>query len=166
MAKKNQYRLQAILNLKERAKRQSEIELARAIQLLEKERKKLKELEDEKKALCEKIRKRQAEHAEKVAMGESRIRDNEVFFNFLRKLKEDGEALDKKIDDQKAAVSRAEDGLKRARRRYIDACNELKMMEKHKELWQKKIRAALTAKENKELGELGNVIHQLKQMSA
>lgn len=166
MAKKPKYRLQPILHLKERQRRASEIELAKAIKALEEEKKKLKDLEEKKAALRERIKTRRREHSEKVSSGESSIRDNELFFNFLRKLKEDEEELERKIDVQKQAVSLAEERLKRCRRNYIQACSELKMMQKHKELWEKKLAQALTAKENKELGELGNVVHQLNRAGA
>jgi len=36
-------------------------------------------------------------------------------------------------------------------------------MEKHRELWQKKMRGELKQIEAKKLNELGNVIHQLKK---
>lgn len=163
MAKKARYRLQPILNIKAKLKRASEIELSKAIRQLEVEKKKLKSLEEEKEALLKNIANRRREHADKVSMGESSIRDNDLFFNFLRRLKEDGEKLDERILDQKDQVAFAEEKLRRARRNYIHACNELKMMEKHKELWEKKLKALLNAKEEKELGELGNVVFQLNR---
>ena len=50
-----------------------------------------------------------------------------------------------------------------ARRDYIDAARELQVMEKHKELWQKKLNLELNNKEQKELDELGGTIHQLRK---
>lgn len=165
MPKKERYRLQPILDLKGKAKRASEIALAKAISQLEAEKKKLKELEENKKKIQDEALEMRHRHSEKVIMGESSIRDNELFFNYLRKLKEDEEEADRKILDQKDQVAFAEERLRRARRDYVQACNELKMMEKHKELWAKKIKAKLSAKEEKELGEIGNVVFQLNQMN-
>lgn len=164
MPKKERYRLQPILDIKLKMRRASEIALAKAIRQLEDEKKKLEKLEEEKKDIHKHMLETRNKHAERVVMGESSIRDNEIFFNFMRKLKEDEEEVDTRILDQKDQIAFAEERLRRARRDYIHACNELKMMEKHKELWEKKIKKELTAKENKELGELGNVVHQLNRM--
>ena len=51
-----------------------------------------------------------------------------------------------------------------AKRDYIDACKEVKIMEKHKELWQKKVKQKLEYEEAKLMNELGNVGHQLRKM--
>lgn len=166
MPRKPKYRLQPILIVKDAEKRKSEIELARALSALEEEKKKLKKLEEERVALRIRIKERRKAHSEKVSAGETSIRDNEVFLNYLRKLKEDDEELERKINEQNERVRLAEERAKRARRAYIKACTELRMMEKHKELWEKKLQQALTAKENKELGELGNVLHGLNRPSA
>ena|SRR3989338_9436070 len=163
MPKKERYRLQPILDLKAKAKRASELALAKAIRQLEDEKKKLKKLEAEKKAVHDHRLEIRQKHSEKVIMGESSIRDNELYFNFMRKLEEDEAAIEERILDQKNQIAFAEERLRRSRRDYIQACNELKMMEKHKELWAKKRQAILSAKEEKELGELGNVVFQLNQ---
>lgn len=163
MAKAPKYRLQVLLTLKERAKRQAEIDLARAIKKLEEEKKKLEELEDEKKKLLERIESERQEMREKVGGGEALVKDPQVHLNFIRKLKEDLEELERKIEDQKEQVRLAERGVQRARSDYILAAQEMDVMQKHKELWEKKLRKELNAADNKMMNELGNVIHQMNK---
>ncbi len=161
MPKKPKYRLQVLILLKERAKKKCEVALAKAIKALKEEKEKLEELKEEKKKIELRIQEEKKEMRDKVAGGDAKIKDPQVHLNFLRKLDEDLEEIERKIEEQKEAVRRAEKHLQRCRTNYIIAAQELNMMEKHKELWEKKINNALTAEENKMLNELGNVIHQM-----
>jgi hypothetical protein len=74
-------------------------------------------------------------------------------------------AKEKEIERQHEIIAEAEERVKKAKRDYIDAAKDLKTMQKHKELWQKKIMKELNYKEQKEMNELGNVIHQLRRMA-
>ena len=93
----------------------------------------------------------------------ARVGEGNVHVNFLRKLKEDEEAKAQEIEDQKEVVAECEDRMAMARRLYIDACKELQVMEKHKELWEKKMRDEISRKEVREMDELGGTIHQLRR---
>ena len=55
--------------------------------------------------------------------------------------------------------------VKRARRDYIDAAKDLRVMEKHKDLWRKKMNLELLRAEEKEMDELGNVMHELRKVA-
>ncbi len=164
MAKKIKYRLQVLLVIKERAKKAKEIELARAVQKLNEERKKLEVLEEEKRAIEKRVEEEKEEMRHKVASGNAVMRDPQGFLNFLRKLKEDIEAKEQAIEEQKDVIKQAEKYLQRCRSAYVLAAQELNMMEKHKELWLKKQAFELGAAENKMLNELGNVIHQMNKL--
>lgn len=163
MAKQPKYRLQVLLVIKERAKRKAEIELSKALQQLELERKKLKELEEEKKKIEERIKKEQSEMREKVSSGDALIKDPQVHLNFIRKLKEDLEEVERKIENQKEEIKKAEKKVQRCRANYVLAAQELNTMQKHKELWQKKLNHELSMEENKLMNEIGNVIHQMNK---
>ncbi len=163
---KIRYRLEALLRMKERAKRQTEIALAKAIKELEEEKEKLKNLFEKKEELQKKREKARTDMRNKVATGQSRIQETQFHLSYITKLKEDEEALDKEIDEQKESVEVAEKKLKRARRDYQDAASELNVMEKHRELWIKKQKQALSVLENKEMNELGNTLHQMNKMKA
>lgn len=166
MPKKKKYRLEVLLNVKARIKRRAELAVAKAIKQLEAEREKLKELQEEKKKIEKRIRSEKNEMRTKVAGGKARAKDPQVHLNFIRKLEEDLNDCLRRIEDQKEEVKRAEKEVQKRRADYILAAQDLNMMEKHKELWEKKARRELTLEEDKMLGELGNVIHQMTQRGA
>jgi flagellar export protein FliJ len=157
------YRLQALLTIKQRMKKKAEIALALAIKALLEAKKKLEKLEKEKEEIIEAWKLARKEMKSKVATGVM-IGEGNVYVNYLRKLKEDEEKKEQEIEDQKGVVEEAETAVKTARKEYIEACKELRVMEKHKELWEKKIKAEISRKEEREMDELGNVIHQLRRM--
>ena len=164
MAKKPKYRLEVLLIIKDRARQKREIELAKALKRLAEEKKQLEKLNKEKRQLEERIKNEYQEMRTKVSSGHARMKDPQVHLNFIRKLKEDLEELERKIEDQAQAVKAAERHLQRCRSDYILAAQEHNMMVKHKELWEKKMRNELTAQDNKQMNELGNVIHQINKM--
>ena len=79
-------------------------------------------------------------------------------------MQEDLEAKQKEIEHQKETIQETEKEVKQARRNYIDASRDLKTMEKHREFWEKKQMKELNREEQKQMNELGNVIHQLRKM--
>lgn len=157
------YRLQALLVIKQRLKTKAEVALAVAIKKLMEAREKLKKLEKEKEEIIEAWKLARKEMKSKVAQGVM-IGEGNVYVLYLRKLKEDEEKKNQEIEDQKQVLEEAEAGVKAARKEYIEACKELRVMEKHKELWAKKLRAEISRREEREMDELGNVIHQLRRM--
>ncbi len=161
MPPKQKYRLQALVVIRQRMRKKAEIALARALKELADAKKRLKELEEEKDKIVKERENKRAEMKER--MGTSAfVGEGNVYVNYLRKLKEDEEAKEEEIEDQKQVVREKEDGVALARREYIDAAKDLQVMEKHKELWEKKQRNELSRKEQREMDELGNTIHQLR----
>ena len=159
---KAKYRLQALLNIKAHAKKRAEALLARALIELKKAKEKLEKLKEEKKEIIERWKAARLEMKKKLQAGPM-VKEGNVHVNFLRKLKEDEEAKQKEIEEQEGVVDECEGAVARARREYIDAARELQVMEKHKELWEKKVRDELTRKEEREMDELGGTIHQLRR---
>ncbi|HBF13660.1 MAG TPA: hypothetical protein DDW49_09820 [Deltaproteobacteria bacterium] len=164
MPKKEQYRLEPLVKLKQRQKRESEIKLARAIRELEKEKEILKKIENLKKEIGAKREKTRNDLRKKVASGQARIKESEYYIGFMQKLMDDEEKVDEEIKLQKEVIEKAEEKLKRAKRDYIDAAQELNIMEKHKQLWTKKMRLKLTALEDKKMNELALVAYQMSRM--
>ncbi|HCU23378.1 MAG TPA: hypothetical protein DF383_00030 [Deltaproteobacteria bacterium] len=162
--KKEKYRLQPMLDVKLRNKRQAEINLGKAIRVLKEEEERLKVLEEEKQEIIRKREQARHEMAEMLRMGESVVADSHGHLNFIKRLKEDEEKKDVEIEDQKDTIRRAEDKVAAAKRDYIEACKEVKIMEKHKELWRKKLKIQLEKEEAKQMNELGNISHQLRKM--
>lgn len=159
---KERYRLEALLTVKRRVKDRASIALAKAIETLKKEREKEQTLIHEKDEILEKERECRVKMREEMDHG-GLVFDGNVHLNFIRKLEEDQKKKEEEIEDQKEVVASAEKAVAKARRHYIDACKELQVMEKHKELWEKKIRDEITRQEEKEFDELGATIHQLRR---
>src|SRR3989338_4778557 len=165
--KKNllKYRLEPLLLIKTRARKQAEIRLAQAIMRLEQERKKLKKLEEEKQTIIKRRKECRRELHNKILEGHAHARDGSVRVNYLRKLEEDEKKKAEEIENQKQVIENCELQVKRARRDYIDAVKDLRVIEKHKDLWRKKLQAEITRLEEREMDELGNVIHQMKKVA-
>lgn len=160
--KKNlKYRLEALLTVKLRNKRNCEIQLARAFATLKEEEQKLKDLEEEKQDIIQRREDSRKDMALRVSSGESRVSETHGHLDFIKKLIEDEEKKDEEIKEQKEEVKSAEEKLAQAKRDYIDACKEVKIMEKHKALWRKKVAHELEREEAKIMNELGNVLYQL-----
>ena len=159
------YRLQPLLDLKIRAKEQAEIKLARAIARWEAEKKRLKELETEKAKIIQRQKDERRGLYRKVASGQAKVKDGSFRVNFLKRLEEDEKRKTEEIEVQRRVIEDCETAVKRARRDYIDAVKDLRIMEKHKLLWQKKVQLELLRREEKEMDELGNIIHQLKKVA-
>ena len=162
--KKTKYRLIPLLIVKEKQKKRAEIELGKAIKRLTEEKEKLKKFEKEKEEIAQKKKEARLKMSQQVLENESRIYDSSLHLNYLEKLQEDLEAKQKEIEHQKETIQEAEKEVKQARRNYIDASRDLKTMEKHREFWEKKQMKELNREEQKQMNELGNVIHQLRKM--
>ncbi|MBI2083114.1 MAG: hypothetical protein HYT76_06050 [Deltaproteobacteria bacterium] len=154
------YRLQPLLEIKERAKKKAEILLAKAMARLEEEKKRLKKLEEEKQEIIRKRKEIRRHLHEHVCTGQAKVKESNFGINFLKRLEEEEKQKDQQIEQQKQVILDCETQVKRARREYIDAARELKVMQKHKELWRKKLQLFLSRKEEDEMDELGNIIHQ------
>lgn len=148
--------------IKEREKNRAGELLARAIGALHDAREKEKKLIKEKEEIIKKWHKARADMKKDMDRG-AVVEDGNVHVNWLRKLKEDEEQKQKEIDEQHEVVVQAEEAVVQARKDYIEAAKEHQVMVKHKELWQKKIQAELSKKEEREFDELGTTIHQIKR---
>lgn len=160
--KRARYRLEAMLKVKLRDKKRAEIALAQALNALNEARKKFEELQSAKK----KLREEQKTARRKMDLemsGGGRIGQGCFHVNFLRKLKEDEKQKDEEIEDQQEIIKDAQEKVARTRKAYIHACHQLQIMEKHKDLWRKKIRREISRHEEKEMDELGQTIHSLKK---
>ena len=97
MAKKEKYRLEPLVRIKERQKKKSEMALARAIRELREEEKKLEGLKGLKREIGRKREKARGDMRKKVASGRSVIKDSQFHLFFLEKLKEDEDRIDREI---------------------------------------------------------------------
>lgn len=158
---RSKYRLEPLLRIKARARKRAEIALAQAIGHLEREKKRKTELEEEKQHLVETKKEVRTELDIRMTSVEGVVSDSFRYIDYMRGLDEDVHQKERDIERQDEVIEDAKVVVARARRDYMDAAQEHKVMEKHKELWQKKQQKEVTRREQKEMDELGQVIHQM-----
>lgn len=163
MARKPKYRLQTLLDMRERAKQNAELHLAERL-------KALKEATDEQarleKTLADMIadrERRKREYAEKTLRGEMDARGATQAETYLKLLREKEDRQRQAVDAHKQVVAQREQEVVDARKALAAATQELKAMEKHKERWADEVRRAQEAREEETLDEIGQSIHQRRE---
>ncbi|WNG35187.1 flagellar assembly protein FliH [Archangium minus] len=158
------YRLQTLLEMRERAKEEAEQAFSDAVKALEKQKAELKRMEQE-------LETRKAERKQKVtaylqqimAKGNTGPNSFTMMNRYEERLKDEEAQLALEIEQQKEVVKTAEKLVEQRRREMAEAAKELKAIEKHKENWQKQIRAERQAKEELNQEEIGNTLFLMRQ---
>lgn len=156
------YRLEALLRVKQREKQRAEFILAKCIRELQEAKEKLERLKEEKKKILKQQKEARLKMDAKMSVGDW-IGHGNFHVNFLRKLKEDEEAKQEEIEDQEKVIEEAKGAVAKAKKNYNQACRELKVMEKHKELWAKKVRREINRREERAMDEMGQIIYNLRR---
>ncbi len=165
LPKRYKYRLEALLVVKERNKKAAEAELSRAKKQLEDEKQTLKRFEEEKEKIIAAKLNARLKMSQHVTSGETRVFDSSIHLNYLEKLQDDLTNKNQEISLQNDKIKRAEERVEMAKKDFIQASKELQTMEKHKEMWIKKVMKELNAVEQKQMNELGNAIFQIRKMA-
>ncbi len=155
-----QYRLQTLLEIRERAKKEAEEAFALAMRQLADEEARLKEEEDHLERMIEDRHRRRAEYARQLASGEMKITDQSNAYRYIDRLKEKEIEQQTVIDAQRAQVREAEKAVKRAQEILVTATQDMKALEKHKEKWAEEVRRERMMKEEDALDEIGQSIFQ------
>ncbi len=154
------YRLQALLEIRQRAEEEAKDAFAAAMNQLREEEQLLKDFEDELKRMIEDRHRRREEYAQKLASGEMKITDQSNAYRYIDRLKEKETEQQGKIDGQRENVREAEKALKRAQDLLIQASQDLKALEKHRENWLKKLKKERQLKEEDTMDEIAQVMYQ------
>jgi flagellar biosynthesis chaperone FliJ len=157
------YRLQVLLEMRERAKEEAENAFSDAVKALEKEKAELKRLEED-------LAKRKAERKQKVKVYLDQVMAKGAGINGLtmmnryeERLKDEEAQVALEIERQKEAIKVAERLVEQRRREMAEAAKELKAIEKHKETFQKQVRAERQAREELNQEEIGNTLFLMRQ---
>ena len=158
------YRLQVLLEMRERAKEEAENAFSDAVKALEKQKAELKRLEQE-------LETRKAERKQKVmaylqglmAKGTTGPNSFTMMNRYEERLKDEEAQLALEIERQKEVVKTAEKLVEQRRREMAEAAKELKAIEKHKETFQKQVRAERQAREELNQEEIGNTLFLMRQ---
>lgn len=157
------YRLQTLLEIRERAEAEAKEFFARAMQRLREEEATLKNLEDELERMIEDRKRRRQEYSQKLASGEMKVTDQASAYRFIERLKEKESEHKGKIDAQREQVRNAEKELKRTQDALIAATQDLKALQKHKEKWLEDWKKGRALKEEDMLDEIAQTIFQQQQ---
>lgn len=158
MAVRPDYRLQTLLEMRQRKKDEAEQQLGKSLKALHVEQQKLKQLEEELERMIARREAKRREYAEKAMRGEmsaQAVVSSEVYID---RLKEQEEAQKNSIEGQKGVVKQKEDEVQAARQALVQATQELKALEKHKEKWQEQVKKEIQAREEEVQDEVAQTI--------
>lgn len=156
---KLKYRLQAVQDMRQRAKDQAaEVVAVRRQELADAEA----ELKSRKNAVFE-CRKKQEFQAEKLmtefltGVSAKNIIGHRTYIDAL---KEEEKDLRKRVDEQQIVVEKAKQNVEIAVQALVEATKELKVIETHREKWETETRKELERKEQKMNDEIGSNLYQ------
>lgn len=157
------YRLQTLLEIRERAKEDAEQAFAQAMAALAKEKEALQKLQED-------LARRRVERKAKVAAYFQEVMAKGVqaggldgLNRFEERLKAEEAQVELEIARQEQAVKDAEKTVEEKRFQMAEAAKELKAIEKHKEKWSKQVRTERDAREELVQEEIGNALFLQRQ---
>lgn len=158
MPKKKTYKLQRVLEIRERARDDAALSLKECRDELEAQenelRRREKKVEDCRKQQ-KKIDKQMVENAEEGIKSSEMVKYREHLVD-LRDIEKGFLEL---VKDQKSVVTRAESKVAKALENLREAEMEVKVIEKHRENWDKKNAEEIRRLEKKENDEIGTLMH-------
>jgi flagellar export protein FliJ len=157
------YRLQTLLEMRERAEEEAKQAFAEAMKACEAEKRKLADLvADLERRKAERKGKIQAYMAEIMKKGANPGSMTQIN-RFEARLKDEEAQVALEIDRQKEVVVEAEKLVEQRRLEMADAAKEKKAIEKHKENWMKQVKYERQQKEDMSTEEIGNTLHLQRQ---
>lgn len=157
------YRMQALLEIRERAKEQAEQAFAEAQRAVVAERQKQKVMEED-------LVRRRSERKARVDAFIKEIMARgtgagglQQMGRFEQRLKDEEAALELEIEAQKERVRQAEQLAEQRRAEMAEAAKELKAIEKHKEAWAKQVKEEREKREELVQEEIGSALHLARQ---
>ncbi len=158
MAKPPEYRLQTLLELRERHKQEAERALGEALAAHKAALDKQKSMEDELAHMITRREQKKREYSEKAMRGEMSAQDVVSANDYIKRLREREELQKEAIEEQKLVVAEKQRALDAAREALVKASAELKALEKHKEKFLEECKKARQAKEEDAMDELAQQI--------
>ena len=159
MAKQPDYRLQTLLGLREKAKDEAERHLGDCVRILKEEQERLADMEAELRRMVASREAKSRDYAEKQMRGEMSAQAMIGAQAYIERMKELEEGQERAIDGQKQVVENKKGDVEQARGLLVEANQELKALEKHKEKWAEKIKKEQQTKEEAELDELAQTMY-------
>lgn len=159
MAGNAQYRLQTLLELREKRKDEAEQYLSECLQNLKQEQERLREMEAELERMIAKREAKKREYAEKQMRGEMDAQGAIAANTYIDRLKEQEQAQENAIEGQMSVVAEKKQEVEGARQDLLDASQQLKALEKHKEKWQQEQKKERERRQEEALDELTQAMY-------
>jgi flagellar export protein FliJ len=158
VAQKPDYRLQVLLEMRERKKEEAERALGAALAAHQAELDKQKQMEAELARMVAKREQKRREYAEKAMRGEMSAQHVIGANTYIERLEEQEEAQKNATEAQKAVVGEKQRQVDAARETLIKATHDLKALEKHKEKFVETWKKEQEHKEEEVMDELAQQI--------
>jgi flagellar export protein FliJ len=159
------YRLQALVDVRERKKQAAEQHLGSCMTALRKEQEKLAEMEKELARMVNARETRRREFLEKAMQGEVSALDAINNNKYLERLKEMEVVQKDAIEGQQSIIAQRQQDVELARQQLIVANQELKALEKHREKWIDEIKKARAVKEDDAMDEMAQTIFSRSELN-
>lgn len=157
------YRLQALQDMRTRAKEEAEQAFSSAIKALEKEKVELQRLIDDLEQRKRERKAKVAAYLKEVMFKGAGINGMNMMSRFEERLKDEEAQVALEVERQREAVKVAERLVEQRRREMAEAAKELKAIEKHRENWQKQVKYERQQREELNQEEIGNALFLARQ---
>ncbi|MEW5848545.1 MAG: flagellar assembly protein FliH [Myxococcota bacterium] len=158
MPKLPDYRLQTLFDMREKARKEAEDAYAEAMKAKLAEEKKLEEMKQELERMIQAREAKRLEYAERAAKGEYNVSQIQANHRHIDRMKEKEGAFKMEIEKQKDAIKRAEEVVEEKKQAMIEATQEFKALEKHKEKWAQEVKREMAIKEEDNLEDIAQTI--------
>ncbi len=157
------YRLQALQDIRSRAKEEAEQAFSAAVDALKKEKVELQRLIDELERRKRERKEKVAAYLKEVMAKGAGINGMNMMSRFEERLKDEEAQVALDVERQREAVKVAEKLVEQRRQAMADATMELKAIEKHRETWQKQVKYERQQREELNQEEIGNALFLARQ---
>ncbi|MBI3186080.1 MAG: flagellar assembly protein FliH [Myxococcales bacterium] len=157
------YRLQTLLEMRERAEEASKQAFSEAMQALAKEKAEQKRLEEDLETRKRERKELVAAYFQEVMAKGAGAGGLTLMNRYEERLKNEEEQVALEIERQKEVVKTAEKLLEQRRLEMAEAAKEKKAIEKHKENWKKQVKHERDAREEMAQEEIGNALYLARQ---
>jgi flagellar export protein FliJ len=153
-----EYRLQVLLEMRQRAEKEAQDKLAEERKKLAAEKKKLQDLKDQKQQMIQARLARRDELTQKMRSGQMSVKKVQEEYRYLDRMAQEITAMDDVIYRQEQAVKAQEVEAQHALDVLVEKSKELKAIEKHKEKWVAEVKAERAKVEEERMEEIGQNI--------
>ena len=158
------YRLQIVLDKRQKAKEDAEKLLGEAQKALEEERKKeeqcVQAVADAKKRKAD----AKAELNQKILEGKLSVEKIRMGKDHLKSLDFEIKKAEQKLEEQRVKVKEAENFVEQRRSELIEKTKDFQAIEKHKEKWTQNLKKEQDNAEQNEQEEIGNVLFLARKL--